>query len=190
MSTSKMKEKNTKKLPPHLGGHFNVTHVDLNAIQHIRDKYQIKTSYDLGCGPGGMIKTMSSIGIKSTGIDGDFTLPNSKEIILHDFTTGPLKNLTKADLCWSTEFLEHVEEKYMDNYFSVFKACSYVFCTASENPNGYHHVNLQNTEYWINRFSERGFLFLPEDTRQIRKNSSMKKDFVRDTGMFFRRDFS
>lgn len=178
------------KLPNHLGGHANITHLDFNTASYIKDKYHIQSCYDLGCGPGGMVKMINSMGIKCKGIDGDYTLPNSNEIILHDFTKGPLNNLDEADLCWSTEFLEHVDEIYMDNYFSVFKKCKFIFCTASENPNAYHHVNPQNTDYWIKKFSERDFSFMSEDTSNIRKNSSMKRDFVRDTGMFFRRNSS
>ncbi|NBR26336.1 MAG: hypothetical protein EBU08_21645, partial [Micrococcales bacterium] len=88
--------------------------------------------------------------IEAYGIDGDFTIEYPKElrphITTHDFTTGPCITLPRQefDLAWSVEFLEHVEEKYQENYMDAFTKCIYAIVTAA--PPGYpghHHVNCQ-----------------------------------------------
>lgn len=174
------------KLPPHLGGHLYKTHIDESSLDYLIDRYNVESMCDIGCGPGGMVKLAQEKGIQSTGIDGDFTLKHSDEInvIVHDFTTGPL-HLPEVDLSWSVEFLEHVHEKYMDNYFSVFSVSRIVFCTFSMTTRGHHHVNINNQEYWDSKFNDYGFNKDIESTNHIRKNSSMKRNFVRDTGTIF-----
>jgi hypothetical protein len=107
-------------------------------------------------------------------------------VIIHDFTIGPL-DVEPRDLCWSVEFLEHVREQYMDNYFSIFDKCNYILCTANPNANkGHHHVNAKPMSYWIEKFNERGFSFIEEDTNFIRTNGSMKREFIRNTGLVFK----
>lgn len=173
-------------LPEHLGGHANITHIDTNSLKYMKEKYLIKSAYDVGCGPGGMVEAMIKHGIKCDGIDGDYTIKRNCPIIIHDFSKGPI-NVEDRDFCWSVEFLEHVYEDFMDNYFSVFKKCKYVLCTASQNPNAYHHVNVKPISYWVEKFKERGFILLEDDTKWIRNNSNMTRNFVKETGMVFKR---
>jgi hypothetical protein len=171
-------------LPKHLGGHANVTHIDKASVIYLKNKYSLWSAYDVGCGPGGMVEAMLEMGMECTGIDGDYTLQRKVPVIIHDFSVAPLQPEPR-DFCWCVEFLEHVEEKYMDNYFPVFSACHVILATASQNPKAHHHVNVKPCSYWINAFTERGFTYSEEDTVYIRKNSSMKRDFVRETGMVF-----
>lgn len=173
-------------LPKHLGGHYNITHIDEGAIDYLINTFNIKTMYDIGCGPGGMVNLALNKGIKCTGIDGDFTLkfPNFWPIIFHDFTSGGLE-LDVVDLGWSCEFLEHVEEKYINNYFTVFNKCKFIFCTFSLSDNGYHHVNVKNQDYWNSIFEARGFVLDIDNTLKLRKISTMERNFVRDTGSLY-----
>lgn len=176
-----------KALPRHLGGHEGRTHIDDATLSYLIKKYNIQSMYDVGCGPGGMLKLAQDKGIDAVGVDGDFTLkyPAELNIIIHDFTKGSLVCKEK-DLSWSCEFLEHVEEQFMDNYFSVFKQTKIVCCTfCNIQGTGHHHVNIQNQEYWDQKFLERGFLKEKETTREIRKISSMQRNFVRDTGTVY-----
>lgn len=186
MQTILVENKLIKKLPVHLGGHCNITHIDEASLDYLISKYSIRSLYDLGCGPGGMVKLANSKKIKSTGIDGDFTIKyrDGLDIITHDFTKGAL-DLESRDLCWSCEFLEHVEEKYMDNYFSVFNKSKVVFCTYSLSRGGHHHVNVKNQDYWDKCFAERMFTKDLESTEYVRKNSSMSRNFVRNTGTVY-----
>ncbi len=92
------------------------------------------------------------------------------------------------DLGYSVEFLEHVEEQYMDNYMYVFCGCKYVVCTAAPpGKRGHHHVNCQDTQYWIDIFAYYGFDYNEEETEYIRRKSSMTREFMRSYGMFFTR---
>ena len=43
------------KLPVHLGGHFNRTHVDEGVLLLARSQLGVETLLDVGCGPGGMV---------------------------------------------------------------------------------------------------------------------------------------
>jgi cyclopropane fatty-acyl-phospholipid synthase-like methyltransferase len=179
------------QLPVHLGGHMNITHLDLGSLLYVQEKYNVQTMYDVGCGPGGMVELAIQLGIKCKGIDGDFTYPYPQlikdNLILHDFTKSDLI-VEPADFAWSCEFLEHVEERYMDNYFSVFKQCKRVICTFATNDRGWHHVNVKDQSYWDNQFKERGFLKDEKETQYIRENSSMQREFMRNTGTMYVND--
>ena len=43
-----------EKLPDHLGGHLNKTHTDRGTLLYLKNKYNIKSMIDIGCGPGAM----------------------------------------------------------------------------------------------------------------------------------------
>lgn len=178
----------SKLLPKHLGGHYNITHIDDGTLQYLIDTFDIKTMYDVGCGPGGMVALAKSKGLKCIGIDGDYTInyPKELDIVIHDFTIKPLI-LPLADLAWSCEFLEHVEEKYMDNYFSVFVTCRVVCCTFAtiHSKKGHHHVNLKNQKYWDEKFMKYGFIKDDLSTMAIKKHSTMKRNFIRNTGTVY-----
>ena len=66
------------------------------------------------------------------------------------------------------------------------KKCKYIFCTfAPEGKGGYHHVNTQNLDYWLDLFEKNSFIFNKSISMMIRENSSITKNFVRENGLFF-----
>ena len=77
-------------LPNHLGGHQNVTNIDTKILPYLVNKYGIKTMVDIGCGPGGMKNIAKTLDISWTGVDGDFTLKDKENIIIHDFSIAEL----------------------------------------------------------------------------------------------------
>lgn len=170
----------------HLGGHFNITHVDSGALCYLKDTFNIKSMLDIGCGPGGMLQIANKYKISYTGIDGDPKIPlKPPHFIRHDFTNKFNKHI-KADLSWSVEFLEHVEEIYIPNFMELFQNTKITFCTAAPpNKEGYHHVNCKPIDYWIDIFEKFGLKYSEKHTRAIRKSSTMKREFVRTTGMVF-----
>lgn len=181
------KEPITVVTPNHLGGHLNKTHIDTSTLKYLVDKFKIKSFLDVGCGPGGMVEWAVKLGLDAKGIDGDPNIKNDKVTVLkHDYTLGKEDLVDKVDLIWSVEFLEHIEPNYLPNVIDTFKKADYLFCTANEGP-GHHHVNRKPVEYWIKMFERNGFKFLEEDTNRIRLNSSMPREFVRNTGMLFKR---
>jgi len=170
----------------HLGGHNNVTHTDVGSFGYIKRTFNISSVLDIGCGPMGMKPVADSFGIKYLGIDGDISIKKDKNFVLHDYSVGPYVPAEKCDLAWSVEFLEHVEEKYIPNFMESFKRCRYACIThALPGKIGHHHVNCQPQEYWKNVFSEYGFEYSEFHTDQIRKFSSMKREFMKNTGMLF-----
>ena len=142
---------------------------------------------DVGCGPGGQVEMAGIHGIDCIGIDGD---PSVAPDILHDFTEGPLPDNTFGDdgvnVAWCVEFVEHVEEKYMENYLQLFDQCDAIIMThAIPKQRGHHHVNCKSPDYWIDVMRKRGFRVSSDLTNLVRQSSDMKHDYMRNTGLVF-----
>lgn len=184
-----MKKSHTPDDAPHLGGHCFVTHIDKGLLDFCKEKLDVKSILDIGCGPGGMVDLSLEMGFDSYGIDGDYRLEmkNPDRIIIHDFTKGKVEHNRIYDLAYSCEFVEHVEEQYIENFMNSFKCCKYAVITyAPPGTPGIHHVNCQLEEYWIEIFKTFGFHYDFTLSKEIRKHSTMKKNFMRNTGLFFR----
>ena len=177
-------------LPKHLGGHMGINHVDFGALSYIKKNYNIESIIDIGCGLGEMKFICDNLNISYIGIDGDYTANRKhKDIIIHDYTSGKSSLTNFFDLAWSTEFLEHVEEKYIDNFMADFTRCKYAMVThALPGKRGYHHVNCKEKKYWIDIFYSYGFNLDEKETILIRDNSNMTREFIRNTGLFFVRN--
>ena len=179
-------------LPNHLGGHENETHIDQGSIRYLIDSLEIKSVVDVGCGPGGMIQCCLNEGIEDVlGLDGDFTIERpdniASRVIIHDFTTGPYQLDKIYDLAWTVEFVEHVDEKYMQNFIDVFKQCKYVLMThALPGQPGHHHVNCQHADYWLNVMEKNGFISMPYTLQNLRAVSTMKERYIREQSLFFK----
>ena len=101
----------------HLGGHYNFTAMLKPTYDLIQKQFNVTSMLDIGCGPGGMVEYSNYIGVYSVGIDGDESVKKDKDyILIHDYTLGELELNETFDLVYSTEFLEHVEEKYVSNF--------------------------------------------------------------------------
>ena len=176
----------------HLGGHNNITHLDVGTLTFLRDTYNIKKMIDIGQGPGGMVQLAKELGIDAVGIDGD---PAVNPDILHDYSVSPLRT-EEVDLAWSVEFLEHVYEEYLPNFMETFSCAKYILVTfAKPGEPGHHHVNCQPENYWIEKFAEYGYILDAQVTKDIReKHTTMnlhrpfKKQFIKKNGLFFVRE--
>lgn len=170
--------------PAHLGGHYNFTAMIESTFDFIRQKYNIQSVLDIGCGPAGMVEYMRSKGVDAIGVDGDPSLPKKEYVIVHDYTLSSLELDRKFDLAYSTEFLEHVYEQYIPNFLPSFQKAKYVFCSAApKGQGGHHHVNENSKEYWIEKFDSYGFTYLKEDSDEISKTHEYK--LVKNNSMFF-----
>jgi len=177
-------------LPKHLGGHLNKTHVDEGVLTYLIENYNIQSFLDVGCGPGGMVELAAHKGLKTLGVDGDYSLKrfDKDKFIIHDYTVSPLKLDEEYDVCWSCEFVEHVEEQYVDNFMQTISAGKIAVIThAPPGAPGYHHVNCQLAEYWIDVFKKYNFIYDEIITKTIRNISTMKKPFIQRTGLFFKK---
>lgn len=131
------------------------------------EEYNIKSIIDVGCGAGHSLKYFIDNGIESIGIEG--YLPAIEQsvvrenIIEHDYTKGEFFPKKIYDMAWCCEFVEHIDEEYSDNFMNTFKNCKIVSMTHGlPGQPGFHHVNCQLPEYWINRFKDIGFEYLEE----------------------------
>lgn len=189
---NEIKKRRQKDFPdndPHLGGHGFKTHIEEGILNYFRKKFFCNTLLDIGCGPGGMVEFSRNIGFDSDGIDGDYSLKRNIEILLHDFTKGPYPHNKVYDLGYSCEFVEHVEEQFIENYMSSFSACKHIVMTYAppETP-GYHHVNCNTKDYWISQFSKYNLIYDEKITREIKESSTMERDFFRKNGLYFKNE--
>lgn len=169
----------------HLGGHYGRTAMPILTFDYIVNKFNVKTVIDVGCGPAGMTVYGNYKGIYMLGVDGDTSIPAQEYIHFHDFTTGPVEIDQTFDLCWSTEFLEHVYAEFIPVFMQAYQKAQYVFCSAAPpGQGGHHHVNEQPLEYWYEVFDTYGFDHDFETMEEIKRTSGDK--LVTQNGMFFR----
>lgn len=185
-------QKVTSSLPKcgasHLGGHKWRCNMDKASLLFLKKKYEVNSMIDIGCGLGGMIWYATYIGIQAVGIEGDSSLPQHSLIIKHDFTKGVCEiEKYHYDLVWMVEFLEHLDECYLENIIPILLKSKIVFFTfAPKGKDGFHHVNCRSSFYWIRWFKQIGFSIEKASTRYVRLKSSMRRNFVRNTGFVLR----
>jgi hypothetical protein len=165
------------KITHRSSGYPDFVNIDYPAFDYLYDKYKVKSMVDIGCGMGCMVDYAIQKEVDSIGIDGDKTLDifDKPEFVFHDYTEGKLILDKVYDLGWSVEFLEHVEEKYLDNMFSTFSCCKIICCThALPDQHGVHHVNCQLPSYWLDVFARYGFKHDLRASLGVKKNSEMR----------------
>jgi|694.fasta_scaffold04533_19 SAM-dependent methyltransferase len=170
----------TTKNLNHLGGFSTTENTGDLATYHpflwkyLIDKFQIKSILDVGCGMGISTKFFYDNGCSVQGIEGHpYCIENSKIkqfIKHHDYCDGE-SNINKTfDLCWSCEFVEHVEEKYADNFIKDFCKAKLIFIThATPGQGGWNHVNCQPASYWIDKFKNFNLEYDPVLTEETKK---------------------
>lgn len=152
---------------------------------------------DVGCGLGYVMKYFHDHGCEVSGVDGspsavaDNVVPN--HVCKHDFSKGAWEPEVPPDLVWSSEFLEHVEEEYIDNFMPAFsKSTSLVVVTyARPGQGGHHHVNENTESYWVDAFRRTGFVFdteLTETARSLVPSEGVEGKQFRNKGLVFKRD--
>jgi hypothetical protein len=178
----------------HLGGYIvNLTdHGDPNSYAtEVWDwmiKNDIKSVIDVGCGEGHSTKYFLDRGVDCLGIEGGENAFNNSAVknnlVLHDYTEGPYVTNEKYDAVWCCEFVEHVDEKYVDNFLSTFKMAHKIFMThAVPGQEGYHHVNCQPSEYWIKKIEDLGYRY--NNDLSIYLRSITNKMHVKNTLLIF-----
>lgn len=160
------------------------------------DEYGVRSVIDVGCGEGHALDYFrEELGCSVVGIDG--VAQGKASILAHDYTTGPLPNednvpfVSRADLVWSCEFVEHVEERYVPNFLATFQRADLVLMThAGPGQPGHHHVNCQHADYWIGAMAASGFRHDADLTRRARARAELNRNpinhFAR-SGLVFRR---
>jgi cyclopropane fatty-acyl-phospholipid synthase-like methyltransferase len=167
--------------------------------KYMIDTYNIKSLLDIGCGMGISTKFFHDNGCSVQAIEGHpFCIENSKMkdyILHHDYSHGESNLIGTYDLCWSCEFVEHVEEKYSENFIKNFAQAKIVMIThATPGQGGWHHVNCQPASYWIEKLAKHGLIYdekMTEETRKIAESDwklyspGYKSHYV-DKGLVFK----
>lgn len=169
------------------------------------DDQGVKSMIDVGCGEGQTIDWFAANGCDVIGIDG--IDQNHPDFVKHDYTTGRLlanprvgrtskaQNTAPhewADLCWSAEFVEHVEERYVPNFLDTFACAKLVMMThAVPGQGGWHHVNCRTSDYWIGAMAAVGYQLdhaMTTLTRALAAANGQATNYYRDTGLAFRKN--
>jgi len=109
-------------------------------------------------------------------------------ISLHDLRNGPF--ITSVDLVLCCEVVEHIEEAYLDNVLRTLANGRVIAMThAFPGQEGYHHVNCQSPDYWIEKLRLHGYEFLPEITEEGNNaiKDSGKWTYFMESGLIFER---
>lgn len=161
---------------PHLGGYIPGG----DPATHYPDLWKwlvdtgVKSVVDIGCGEGLAARYFADRGCRVVGIDGVWQLSQNWQFLMHDYTQGPLHISDPFDLAWSCEFVEHVEEQYVQNFLMTFQCANAVLMTHAEpGQPGYHHVNCQDATYWKAQMAAAGFRFDPDFTRDAREKAAI-----------------
>lgn len=138
--------------------------------------FEPKSVVDFGCGNGYIISELKNRGASVIGVEGsanakEFAPENIKNDIHIANVTEPL-SLGKFDLVISSEVAEHLPARSADTFLDNLSshAKKIIFFTAAEpGQGGINHINEQPHDYWIEKFNERGFVFLKSESQSIRK---------------------
>lgn len=182
---------------PHLGGYIVglTDHGDPNSYAtEVWDwmiENNIKSVIDVGCGEGHSTKYFSDRGVKCLGVEGGLNAYNNSvikdKIVLHDYTENAFVTDNDYDAIWCCEFVEHVDEKYIDNFLSTFKMAKKIFMThAVPGQEGYHHVNCQTSSYWIKKIENIGYKY--NNDMSIYLRSITDRMHVKNTLLLFEKN--
>jgi hypothetical protein len=156
--------------------------------EYLMQRYRPSRIMDVGCGQGHAVKWF--IGrckelygevpmwfppaFYVHGVEGSITGIDSAVVhrlyLLHcDFTQDSVVPNGALDLVWSCEFVEHVAKEYMNNFLQLFGRANVVAMThAFPGQPGHHHVNCQETAYWVEKMQALGFHLNREATAESR----------------------
>ena len=140
------------------------------AWQYLIDRFAVKSMMDMGSGYGYCADFFHRRSVKTIAVDG---LAENVEhaifpTVYHDFSKGAFR--CKVDLVHCQEMVEHVHELFVENLLKTFRCANIVVLThAFPGQAGYHHVNCQESQYWIDKMAFFGFKLLDIDTERLRK---------------------
>ncbi len=177
----------------HLGGNFiegDPATFSSKAWKYIIEKFAVKTVLDVGSGRGYAAKWFSETGLEVTAIDGLTDNVNNAiyPTIEIDLTVKPF--IKEVDFVNCVEVVEHIEEKYISNLLDTLCSGKLILMThAVPGQPGWHHVNCQESEYWIKHLESRNYKFLREESKIIQRLA--KEDgakHISRNGMIFKHE--
>ena len=161
----------------HLGGFtaYDGEGVSTTLWKHLVSHYGIKSLMDVGCGKGVSTLWFETHGVDVLCVEGSHDavqqtlLPHPEtQVVEHDYSRGPYWPAKTYDAVWSVEFLEHVSRNFQYNYIQTFRKSAVIFASHSQ-WGGWHHTEVHDDEWWINKFESFGFKYSEGLTQQVRK---------------------
>ncbi len=157
---------------------------------------EVGSVLDVGCGEGHALRYFrDQLGADVLGIDG--VSLGERDVVVHDFTRGPVVLATGGyDLCWCCEFVEHVEERFLQrNVLPAFRATRIggllALTHALPGQGGHHHVHEREPTYWVDWLTSAGFkleIDLTQDARLLAGLNIEPTNYFARTGLVFRRE--
>jgi SAM-dependent methyltransferase len=165
--------------------HYNENHLPTSAkeiVPIVMDLVSPNSVVDVGCGLGQWLGVFNEYGVKKNhGIDGGHVLKEKMFISEDYFEEYRLENsdryevLEKFDLAICLEVAEHLDEKCSNGIVKMLTSLSDIvlFSAAIIGQTGENHLNEQNPDFWVKKFSERGFVFIDPFRKAIWRNENI-----------------
>ena len=153
----------------------------------------VRSVIDVGCAEGVCPSFFLAYGCDVRGVDGSRLAKSQSRMPefhdVHDFEDGPYVPPSRYDLVWCCEFVEHVDERYVDNFMETFKSSRrfVALCHAFPGQPGWHHVNCQWAEYWIERVEAIGYRYRPVLTQYARESAPV--GHFANRGLVFEKEY-
>jgi len=162
------------------------------AARILYDEFKPKSVIDFGAANGVYLKEFKKRGCKVFGLEANVQcLPFLSETIGPNNTMYydlriENKKIGDFDLAISIEVLEHIERTKAD--VAVNNICvnsNTLFITASDRAGGTGHVNVQQKEYWVEKFRHYRFVLDKERSRNLADKLSVLGIAYLKKGMVF-----
>lgn len=160
---------------PHVGGNISVGDPHSYSPEtwsYLMGRFAVTSLLDVGAGLGHAAAWFHRQGVQVAAIDGlAHNCDRSRYPLIHcDLTKAAV--YCPVDMVLCVEVVEHIEECYINNLLDTLCNGKIIVMTnALPGQGGYHHVNCQPTEYWIQHLQQRGCTVSSDDTIKVRELS-------------------
>jgi trans-aconitate methyltransferase len=142
----------------------------------LRQSFDVKSMLDVGCGAGYSQRFFHESGVATIGLDckevlAYHVMKDPCSVITHDLTQWAWVCEHRLDLVWCCEVVEHIEEKFVQHVVNTLAKNTgkvLAMTAAPRGAGGYHHVNCQDSPYWISLLEAAGLKFRQELTDHAR----------------------
>lgn len=177
---------------PHVGG--NIWQGDPLTFaptvwRYMLDRFACRSVLDVGSGRGHAAAWFHRAGAMVVAVDASSANVKSAlyPTIHHDLTFGSMT--CPVDMVHCQEVAEHIPPEHVGNFLrTLANGQTVVMSHAEPGQVGYHHVNLQTWEYWVNHMAALGYRFLDIDTARVRQYAQQDgADHLARSGLVFAR---
>ena len=139
------------------------------------NRFGIPESFtDLGCGPGHLVQIADALGSRSIGVDIALNkqfirLPNRSKIYQDNLIDMKSPDPAEMVVCWGVA--EHLPESDVETLCDLIAKAAegtLLFSAAAPGQGGSGNINEQPSQYWIDLFITRGFVYVWPLTEALR----------------------